>query len=161
MKINKSTVIPAIFFFVVSFLTVLEGFRVRKNLTFLDYLSPLRPDNYLLLLAGAIATLAVLFLVKDIFLSSHYTISKSKTRITDVIITLAIFIGYILSVEWLGYLLTTFLFYFFFLRWVGRYSYVKTVIISILVTVGYHLVFVEGFDMVLPTGIIEGLFKAL
>ncbi len=164
MKIEKSTLIQTILFLGISFAAVLESFRVKKLLSTLDYFSPLRPDNYLYFLGGAIAFITILFFVRDVFLPSHHTISKAKLQIftRDTVKASVLFIFcFILLIEWFGALLSTFIFYFIFLRWAGRYSYINTVIISIIVTVGYYLVFVKGFDVVLPTGILETLVEGL
>lgn len=164
MKIERSTIIQTILLGGISFVTVLEGFRVKKYLSVLDYMSPIRPDNYLYFLGGAMAFFTILLLGREVFLSSNHTISKPKLKILsrDVQIASVLFIFcYILLLGWFGFILSTFLFYFIHLRWIGRYSYIKAVIISIIVTVGNYLIFIKSFYLPLPGGIIEALLEGL
>lgn len=156
MKVRASLVGVAIFFYGISFLTIVEGMRIKSYLSVTDFRIPLRPDIYLQSLGWFMAFITTLFLVKDIFYAKvQTTATRSGTNKHDVIITLLMFSIYIISIEWLGYILSSFMFFFAFLRWIGKYSYFKTLIVSIPAAVCLYLIFVKGFEMILPIGIIE------
>ncbi len=160
MKIKKSNAIIAIFFLTISFLTILESFQVKKHISIAEYLTPLNTSVYLQTLGWLVAFVTILFIMKEILFPSPSMTGtgRSGTKIRDAVMTMTIYTVYVLSMVWLGYTLSTILFYFVFLRWIGRYPYRKTLTISIIATVCSDLIFIKGFAMMPPAGIIENLF---
>ncbi len=160
MKFRASSIATAIFFYGISFLTIIEGMRMKSLLSPTDFQIPLRPDIYLQSLGWIMAFITSLFLIKSIFYAKVPAAIRLGGNKRVVIITLLMFLIYIISIEWLGYILSSALFFFAFLRWIGKYSYLRTFIISIPAALGLYLIFVKGFEMILPSGIIESTFFA-
>jgi hypothetical protein len=153
MRITKPTVVASLFFFAISALAILEGFRIKKGLNLLDYFQPLRPDNYIQSLGVIIMFVTIIFIIKELFLTHIHQIANESTKLWEIGKTMIIFMSYVGTMQWLGYLLSTILFYFIFLRWVGKYSYLKTVIISVAITACYFA-FVRCFYILVPAGVI-------
>ena len=153
--IRKGLVITAGVFLGVSVLTFLESFTVKGQLSLADQMTPLSPDKYLKILSVLITLVTILYLAKEILFSPDSGPRTGQAKYRDMVAATAIFIGYIASAPWLGYLLSTLLFYFLFLRFVGRYSYARTLIFSIVITLSFQLIFAIGLQVVLPPGILD------
>jgi len=153
--IKKALAITVGVFLGISLLTFLESFTVKEQLSLADQMTPLSPDKYLRILAALIALAAILYLGKEIFFTRHPASQIGRPRFRDLVSATAIFIGYIASADWLGYILSTLLFYFLFLRFVGRYSYTRTLIFSVIITLSFELIFAKGLQIVLPAGILD------
>jgi hypothetical protein len=152
---KKTPVITAILFLGISLLAFIESSGMKKHLSLADQFTPLSPDKYLKILGAMIAFVTILYLGKEIFFTRHPATQVSQIKFHDVLAALGIFIGYVAVTPWLGYILGTFLFYFLFLRFVGRYSYPKTLMISIIITLCLELIFAKALQIVVPTGILE------
>ena len=150
--IKKAPLLTAAFFLAISVLTFFESLAIQKQLSLADRLTPLSPDTYLKILAALIALVTFLYLGKELLFPRRSANAPSHANLADLIAGTAIFIGYIAAASWLGYLLSTFLFYFFFLRFVGRYSYLKTSLISVPIALSFELVFEAGLQIQLPPG---------
>ena len=160
MKKRTYLVMVAIFFFTCSALTIIEGIKVHDRISLSDFVTPLRPDVYLVSLGIGMAFVTILFIITNIFSKKDQIIMRSVmlTNIRQdptVIIAIGIFIIYVLLTDWIGYIISSILFYFVFLRWIGKYSYFMTIVISIFISFCSHIIFVWGFEMPLPEGIIE------
>ncbi len=153
---RKSTIGIGAFFLGLSALVFIESLRVKSQLGAADFRTPLRPDTYLTMLGIVIAVVSFLYLVKEGFLE-YEGIKRSGSGLRDAVLTMVMFIGHILVMGWVGYAVSTFLFYLFFLRVVGRYSYLATLAISVVVTACYELVFVKWANIAVPVGIVENL----
>jgi hypothetical protein len=156
--IKKSDILISILFLGISFLTFFESLRVKKHLSTAEYLTPLRTDIYLQGLGWMVAFFTILFILKEIRGSSDLKTIRKETKLRHLMFAMVLYIFYILSTPWLGYVLSTLLFFLIFLRWVGKYSYLKTFTFSTLITICFYLIFIKGFEMALPAGIIENLF---
>ncbi len=155
-KGRKNTLaITGALFLGVSLLTFLESSAVKERLSLADLMTPLSPDKYLRILAALIALVTLFYLAKEIFFSPDSGPRTGRAKFRDLAAATAIFIGYIASAPWLGYLLSTLLFYFLFLRFVGKYSYARTLIFSIVITLSFELIFAIGLQVVLPPGILD------
>jgi hypothetical protein len=152
---KKALAVTGGLFLGISFLTFLESFTVKGQLSLADQMTPLSPDKYLKILSFLIALTTILYLGKEIFLAPTPAHRVGQPKFRDLVAATVIFIGYIASAAWLGYILSTFLFYFLFLRIVGRYSYAKTLILSVGITLSFELIFEKGLQVVLPAGILD------
>ncbi len=150
---QKASVITAAFFLAISVLTFFESSAIKKQLSLADKLTPLSPDKYLMILAALIALVTIVYLGKEILFRPRSAGEVSRTKFRDLVAATGIFAAYIASAAWLGYLLSTFLFFFLFLRFVGRYSYPRTFMISILITLCFELIFAIGLQIQLPAGL--------
>ena len=119
---KKGLVITAGLFLGVSVLTFLESFAVKGQLSLADQMTPLSPDKYLKILSILIALTTLPYLGREIFSPTDPGPGAGRGKFRDLAVATGIFIGYIASAAWLGYFLSTLLFYFCFLRCVGRYS---------------------------------------
>ena len=152
---KKAQVITASLFLGVSLLTFLESYAVKEQLSLADQMTPLSPDKYLKILAALIALVTILYLGKEAFSARGPQSPVGRSKFRDLAAATVIFIGYIASAAWLGYILSTLLFYFLFLRFVGKYSYTKTLIFSVIITLSFELIFAKGLQVVLPAGILD------
>jgi hypothetical protein len=152
---KRAQVITGGLFLGVSLLTFFESFAVKEQLSLADLMTPLSPDKYLRILAALIALVAILYLGREFFSTPPAASQVGRPKVRDLVAATVIFIGYIASAGWLGYILSTLLFYFLFLRFVGRYSYTKTLIFSVIITLSFELIFAKGLQVVLPAGILD------
>ena len=59
---------------------------------------------------------------------------------------------YTIAVNWLGFLLSTFLFVIFILRLIESKKWWRTLVEALLITIGNYLFFVEWLGLSLPKG---------
>ena len=156
MKVNRRILGEAIFFFFVSFIVIIEGFRVKKYISAFNLSRPLRTDNYLQAVGLAIGICATLFVFSPIV---H--LKASKLKIKEISLPVIILMAYVFAVQSLGFFLSTVLFYYVFLHWISGYSHKKSLFISGIITVCCELIFLTAFNLALPTGIIENFFYFL
>ena len=64
---------------------------------------------------------------------------------------------YAALVTWIGIYASSFLFIGFFMRWLGKYSWLKVALVSALTVVAFFLVFEKWFLVPLPKGPLETL----
>jgi hypothetical protein len=64
---------------------------------------------------------------------------------------------YIAVIQFAGMYAASAVFIGFFMRWLGKYSWTKVVVVSIAVTVAFYLMFEEWFLVPLPKGPLENL----
>jgi hypothetical protein len=152
---KKTPVFTAILFLGISLLAFIESSGMKKHLSLADQFTPLSPDKYLKILGAMIAFVTILYLGKEIFFTRHPAVQIRRIKFHDLLTAMGIFIGYVAFIPWLGYILGTFFFYFLFLRFVGRYSFPKTLMIAIIITLCMELIFAKGLQIVVPTGILE------
>ena len=152
---KKAPVITGILFLGISLLTFIESSEIKNHLSLADQFTPLSPDKYLKILGALIAIVAFLYMGKEIYFTRSHPAPIGQIKFHDLAATMIVFIGYIALAAWLGYMISTFFFYFLFLRWVGRYSYPKTLMISILITLAFELIFVKALQIVVPAGILD------
>lgn len=65
-------------------------------------------------------------------------------------------IAYAVGIEYLGYIISTLLFFTIFLRFFGKYNWKKVAILSIAISIGFGVVF-EQVGMSLPKGLLSFL----
>ena len=152
---KKALVVTGGLFLGISLLTYLESSAVKERLSLADQMTPLSPDKYLRILSVLIALVTLLYLGKEIFFTPDPGPRAGRGKFQDLALATVLFAGYIVSAPWLGYLLSTLLFYFLFLRFVGRYSYPQTLILALAITFSFVLIFAKGLQVVLPPGILS------
>ena len=158
MRVNKQVVSEAVFFFFLSILAFVESFKIRSYLGTYDLLMPLRSDNYLKFISIVIAVCISFYLVYEVF----YLKVKSgglNIKLKGIALPIIVLIAYIFVVEPLGFILSTFLFFYVFLHWLSKYSFRNSLLISAAIAICCHLAFVTAFQLTLPVGIIENLIK--
>lgn len=71
-----------------------------------------------------------------------------------ILICLSLF-GYTIAVNWLGFILSTFVFLLFILRAIETERWWRIVVKAILITIGNYLIFVVWLGMNLPRGFLD------
>jgi putative tricarboxylic transport membrane protein len=73
-----------------------------------------------------------------------------------VVLSLGSLVFYLIFLNYLGYIITTFLFIFFLLKFVGKRGWVSSILTAVLVSLGTYAVFKMGLRVSLPKGLITG-----
>jgi putative tricarboxylic transport membrane protein len=94
------------------------------------------------------------FLAKD-QLSERRSFWKEKKSCRKVSLSLLSLVFYLISLNYLGYLITTFLFILFLLKFVGQRKWGPSILIAILVSWGSYAIFKTGLGVALPKGLIQ------
>ena len=71
---------------------------------------------------------------------------------------LALGVGYLLLVSWLGYIITVAALLFFVALYIGADLNLRTILVAVIGSVAFHLLFVEFLGIPLPSGAILGPF---
>ncbi len=71
-----------------------------------------------------------------------------------VIVTIAAIAGYAMLMKSLGFLPTSFLFLTGMIRFLGRYSLLRSALLAVLIVAGIYLVFRIVFTVLMPAGIV-------
>lgn len=113
------------------------------------------PAAYPLLIGGLMAALAAILLIQSVRApASPPPDSGRHTR--PLVFGLAL-TAYVLTFEWLGFVVSTVIFLAFSYRWLGERHLLKGMLVAVLITVALWLVFVRALDVTLPSGIIGWL----
>lgn len=121
------------------------------------FLSP--GAGFITFFAGSILCLLSVFLLivslKNRDSDSGFEIRWKGLEGGKVILVMALLGGYALVLQWLGFLITTFLLLLSLFRIKGTYSLGKVVGMSLLISIGTYLVFSVWLRVQLPKGILE------
>ena len=118
---------------------------------------PLGPGFYILLLSGAMMTIGFIHL----FINYRKVLSIEKLavsnelgkRVKRVISMIVVFAIYIFLINIVGYLVATIFFFILEFRIVGIKSWATIVILSLVITAVYYVVFIRYCNIVFPKGI--------
>jgi putative tricarboxylic transport membrane protein len=77
---------------------------------------------------------------------------KEKKSWRRVLLSLLSLVFYLISLNYLGYRITTFLFILFLLKFVGKRRWGSSILIALLVSWGSYVVFKTGLGVSLPKG---------
>jgi putative tricarboxylic transport membrane protein len=66
---------------------------------------------------------------------------------------------YAFLVTWIGIYVSSILFIGFFMRWLGKYTWLKVVLVSVLTVAAFYVVFEMWFKVPLPKGPLEGWLR--
>jgi len=80
---------------------------------------------------------------------------KEKSSWRKVLPSLLSLVFYLVSLDYLGYRITTFLFILFLLKFVGQRKWGSSILIAILVSGGSYAIFKTGLGVSLPKGWIK------
>jgi putative tricarboxylic transport membrane protein len=94
------------------------------------------------------------FLAKD-EPSERRSFWKEKKSWRKVLLSLLSLVFYLISLNYLGYRITTFLFILFLLKFVGKRRWGPSILIAMLVSWGSYVVFKTGLGVSLPKGLIN------
>ncbi len=111
----------------------------------------------LILCISAVVNCARAFLGKDIKDASFVSASSLKMVLSVLLPTIVYvaLIGGVGPIPGLGIYVASVLFILGFMRWLGKYSWLKSILVSIGVAVFFFLMFEKGFSVPLPKGPLE------
>lgn len=72
-----------------------------------------------------------------------------------ILLSMLALVFYLLSLDHLGYIITTFLFVFFLLKWVSAKKWMPSVITAFILSLGSYVLFKTGLGVSLPMGLIN------
>jgi putative tricarboxylic transport membrane protein len=139
---------------IVGSLSIIEGIRLtlHKGLQLYDIVGPGLYN------VGIGILLLLLGLIYLLFRPRRSDEEKKKTEEREyrlnMINMVCILAGYILLIDFIGYLLSTMIFFVLIHRIVGFKSWRVNVIVSMGVTLSFYIIFVRLLDMIFPTGIL-------
>jgi len=110
-------------------------------------------DHLLLGLIGCLCIqLGLILLLRPVRPSPPVSWPAGAERRT-LLLTLAVLLCHCLLLPLLGYLFSTFLTAVLLLRIIGRYAVLRALLYALILTFFFHLVFILGLQMPLPTGL--------
>jgi putative tricarboxylic transport membrane protein len=116
---------------------------------------PLGPGVYILVLSlGLLVTGIVHFISNYRKLPGGRKVAASKGMRVQLFSSIGILALYILLVSFVGYLVATLTFFFLELRVAGVRSWRTNIILTLVLSVVYYVIFVKFCDMVFPEGIL-------
>jgi hypothetical protein len=150
---NITVLIEGALIFVVSLVGMAEGLRLIIYKDPYILYDPLGPGLYIIAISIGLLAIAVVHLFghsKKLPTMERVPVDR-KFRIR-MISTVAVCALYIFLITIIGYLLATILFFFLVFRIEGIKSWPLTVVLSLVLSVLYDLVFVQYCRMVFPRG---------
>src|SRR4030042_3314136 len=146
--------IEGILFLAIAFMCLIEGFRLILYKDPVILYDALGPGHYILVLGLALLATAGAYIIdnyKKPIKEKVVMINKSM-RIRMISMTVVLII-YAFLINILGYLLVTFFFFLTEFRIVGIKSWRLNLILAIVLTALYYMIFVEYAKVVFPKGI--------
>lgn len=152
---NPKVFIEGILVLVFSLVTMMEGLRLIIHKDPYVLYDPLGPGVYILVLSlGLMAVGIVHFIVNYRKFPGGRKVAASKEMRIQLFSSIGILALYILLVDFVGYLVASLTFFFLELRVAGVKSWRTNVILTLILTTIYYVIFVKFCDMVFPQGIL-------
>jgi putative tricarboxylic transport membrane protein len=151
---NLKVLIEGILVLVLALVAMIEGLRLILNKDPLVLYDPLGPGFYILVLGLGLMVLSVVH-----FVANHQRspgkgrVAASKEMRVKLFGAIGILALYILLVHFVGYLVATAVFFFLELKVSGVKSWRNNVILTLMFTIVYYVVFVKFCGMLFPKGI--------
>lgn len=148
-------IVVSIFFILLSVFMYISSLGFKSGLT----TGSVGPDGFPKIIAGAIFILAVINMIK-IMRKRKITFAFSKEKFIEkykaVFTILLMFIIYVFSMQYIGFLITTILFMFstqWYLSDRSKKNIPKMVILTLFVSLGAYFFFTSYLTVVFPPGI--------
>ncbi len=152
---NPKVFIEGILVLVFSLVTMMEGLRLIIHKDPYVLYDPLGPGVYILVLSlGLMAVGIVHVIVNYRKFPGGGKVAASKEMRIQLFISIGILALYILLVDFVGYFVASLTFFLLELRVAGVKSWRTNVILTLILTTVYYVIFVKFFDMVFPQGIL-------
>jgi len=151
---NLKVLMEGILVLIFALVTMVEGLRLilSKDPTVLH--DPLGPGIYVLVLGlGLMAVSFAHFVTGRRRLPGKERVAASKKRRVQLFSSIGILALYILLVHFVGYLVATLTFFLLELKVSGVKSWRNNIILTLILTIIYYVVFVKVCGMVFPKGI--------
>jgi branched-subunit amino acid transport protein AzlD len=141
------------------FIGVGEGLRLAKKIDPDAITDVLGPGYYIFFLGLILIIIGVTYLsvnYKNIFYKekkSLYRQIKEKKAISTVFYMILVLIIYFISIYIAGYLVPTLIFFFLEFRVAGLKSWKRNILLTLVVTAVFYLIFIKYCRMVFPHGL--------
>lgn len=147
--------IEGILVLIFGLVVMVEGLRLILYKDPYILYDPLGPGFYILALSLGLMTVGIIHFIGNYrkFPGMGKVAASKKMRI-QLFSSIAVLVLYILFVDFVGYLVATFIFFFLELRVAGVNSWRINVILTLVLTIVYYVTFVKLCDMVFPKGIL-------
>lgn len=139
---------------VISFIGLTEAIRLISNLDPTMVYDSIGPGYYILFISLALMITGVVHIAVNYKkISSAAKVKVDAVLRRRLISMILVLVFYTLAMDFLGYLISTFLFFLLEFRIGGIQSWRTNIILTIVLTTSYYVVFVKYFNMVFPRGI--------
>jgi len=140
---------------VFSLVAMAEGLRLIVHKDPYMLYDPLGPGFYIFALSAGLMTVGVVHLIVNYRKSpSAEKVSVSKEMRRHLFSSIMVLAIYILLIDFAGYLVATLIFNFVELKIAGVKSWGANFILTLILTIGYYVIFVKCCEMVFPRGIL-------
>ena len=157
MKLKRTVIIEATFFFLLSIITVLEALRLTFIKDPAAIYDPIGPGPYLLVLGTIMIIGSIFYFVSNCKRTNSVERKGiNKRLIKKLISTILNCALYLFLISLVGYLISTLVFFFLQFRIEGITSWVRSVMLTLVVSITYYLIFAKYCSLIFPRGI---LFK--
>jgi putative tricarboxylic transport membrane protein len=152
---NPKVLIEGILVLFFGLVAMIEGLRLIIYKDPYVLYDPLGPGVYILVLSlGLLVAGIVHFISNYRKLPSKVKVAADKEMRIQLFSSMGILVAYILLVEFIGYFVATLTFFFLELRVAGVKSWRTNIILTLILSVVYYVIFVKFCDMVFPEGIL-------
>lgn len=154
MTLKRTVLIEGIFLLVLSFVALGEAIHLISTVDPHAVIDAVGPGYYILFLGLALMATGTLHLIvnygKGVAAAKVEVDMDLRKRMISMVLTLAL---YIFIIDFLGYLISTVIFFLLEFRVVGIKSWRSGIILSIVLTAVCYIVFVKYCNIVFPRGI--------
>jgi hypothetical protein len=152
---NVRVLVEAILVLAFSLVTMIEALRLIIDKDPYVLYDPAGPGAYLLVLSlGLMAVSAVHFVANHRKSPGRGGVATSKEMRIQLLSSIGILALYILFLQFVGYVIGTLIFFFLELRVAGVKSWRANLILTLVLTISYYVIFVRFCEMVFPKGIL-------
>lgn len=152
---DRAVLVEGILLIVLSLAGVVEGCRLIINRDPTAILDMMGPGSYVLFMSLALMITGAAHVIchyrKRSGIERAVVDHEMRKKMISMILVLA---GYLLFIEIAGYLVPTVLFFLLEFRIAGIKSWMTNIVLSVVVTAVYFVVFVQYCSMVFPRGIL-------
>ncbi len=149
---HMTLLIELIMILIVGSLSIIEGLRVTFHKGFQTY-DIVGPGLYNVGIGILLLSLGLIYFLfrPPRSYDEEKTLEKRKFRL-NMMSMVCILAGYIVLIELIGYLFSTFVFFLLIHRIVGFKTWIINVVVSIGVTLSFYIIFVRWLNMIFPKG---------
>jgi hypothetical protein len=110
------------------------------------------PDVYLIVIGALIVCCGLAECFTAELHAKEKALSDQKQK--EVLAILGLFVAYVIVLPFLGFTFSTAFFFLSFALFIPKYRWTKAVIMAVIVTLSYYILFWEIAQVVLPRGIV-------
>jgi putative tricarboxylic transport membrane protein len=153
--VNRRVWIEGLFLLTIGLVSSVESLRIISHKNPHVIYDPLGPGYYLLVLSIGMLLTGVIhiyyYLRKGQSIAEEKTTKEMKIRLIVSIVAITV---YLILINFIGYLIATFVFFILIFRIVGIRSWPYVFVLSAFFSVAYYFTFVKFCNMVFPKGIL-------